>query len=268
MKRLFLAAALGLLCHTASARDLILAVSEGSSGGTDHARVIAKYQGLANVIGQSIRMRVAVIFIREFAALDEGLAAQRFDLAMARPSDYPARAIRDHGYRYIASAKPDGQCFIIVPKDSPITNLEQAKGRRIVTPNPAAYMTKLCTADLKLNGINLESENVKRVREQGAVAFFVENNFADVGAVASYSGVAKTWESKGHRILHKSDTQPYFPLIANASLTKDQVAAIQKALQNLSSTPEGETVLKTIGLTGFDTGSEQKLSELLKFLGI
>lgn len=268
MKRFFLAASLGFLCFTASARDLILAVSEGSSGGTDHARVMAKYQGLADVIGQSIRKRVAVIFIREFAALDEGLAAQRFDLAMARPSDYPARAIRDHSYRYIASAKPDGQCFIIVPKDSPITTLEQAKGRRFVMPNPAAYMTKLCTADLKLNGINLETEDVKRVQEQGAVAFFLDNKFADVGGVASYSGVAKTWEGKGNRVLHKSNTQPYFPLIASPSLSRDEVAAIQKSLQNLSSTPEGRTILTTIGLTGFDTSSEKKLSELLTFLGI
>ena len=268
MKKLILAAALGLLCHAASARDLILAVSEGSSGGTDHARAIAKYQGLADVIGQSIRKRVAVIFIREFAALDEGLAAKRFDLAMARPSDYPARGIRDHGYRYIASAKPDGQCFIIVPKDSSITTLEQAKGRRFVMPNPAAYMTKLCTAELKRQGIDLASQEVKRVREQGAVAFFLENKFADVGGVASYSGVAKSWEAQGHRILHKSGTQPYFPLIANPSLTPAEIAAIQKSLNNLPSTPEGRAVLQTIGLTGFDTDSEKRLAELLKFLGI
>lgn len=268
MKRLILTLALGCIVHAASARDLILAISEGSSGGTDHARVIAKYQGLADAIGRSIDKKVAVIFIREFAALEEGLAQKRFDLAMARPSDYPARAIRDHGYRFVASGKPDGQCFIIVPQGSPITALAQVKGQRIALPNPAAYMTKLCTAELKRQGIDLAQEDVKRVKEQGAIAFFLENGFADVGGVASYSGVAKAWESKGHRVLHKSDPQPYFPLIASEAVSAAEVVAIQQALLKLPASPAGEKVLGTVGLKAFDTDSEQRLAQLLVWLGL
>ncbi|MDO9291347.1 MAG: hypothetical protein Q7U09_07185, partial [Hydrogenophaga sp.] len=47
--------------ETAWSRDLVLAISEGSSGGTDHARVIAKYQGLADAIGPSIGQKVNVV---------------------------------------------------------------------------------------------------------------------------------------------------------------------------------------------------------------
>ncbi|QCB45760.1 PhnD/SsuA/transferrin family substrate-binding protein [Hydrogenophaga sp. PAMC20947] len=263
-----LALVLSALAPSASARDLILAISEGSSGGTDHARVISKYQGLADVIGRSINKNVAVIFIREFSALEDGLTQKRFDLAMARPSDYPARAIRDHGYQYVASGKPDGQCFIIVPKRSTLTSLSQIKGKRMVMPNPAAYMTKLCTAELKRQGIDLEQEDVKRVKEQGAVAFFLENSFADVGGVASYSGVAKSWEAKGHRVLHKSEPQPYFPLIASNALSTAEVAAIQQSLRKLPDSPAGQKVLDTIELQAFDTGSEQRLAKLLLWLGL
>jgi phosphonate transport system substrate-binding protein len=263
-----LALMLSALAPSAKARDLILAIGEGSSGGTDHARVISKYQGLADAIGRSINKKVGVIFIREFAALEDGLTQKRFDLAMARPSDYPARAIRDHGYQYVASGKPDGQCFIIVPKDSPITTLAQIKGRRIVLPIPAAYMTKLCTAELKRQGIDLTGEDVKRVKEQGAVAFFLENNFGDVGGVASYSGVAKTWESKGHRVLHKSDPQPYFPLIASDALSAVEVASIQQALRKLPDSPAGQKVLDTIELQAFDTSTEQQLAKLLSWLDL
>lgn len=275
MKRMFkplMAASMALMLSTlplsAMGRDLILAISEGSSGGTDHARVISKYQGLADTIGRSIDKRVAVIFIREFAALEDGLAQKRFDLAMARPSDYPARAIRDHGYRYVASGKPDGQCFIIVPKNSTLTSLAQIKGQRLVMPNPAAYMTKLCSAELKRQGIDHEKEDVKRVKEQGAVAFFLENGFADVGAVASYSGVAKTWESKGHRVLHKSGPQPYFPLIAGEALSPAEVAAVQQSLLKLPDSAAGKKVLNTIGLEAFDTSTEERLAKLLAWLGV
>jgi hypothetical protein len=34
------------------ARDLVMAISEDCSGGTDHARRMTKYQGLANAIGR------------------------------------------------------------------------------------------------------------------------------------------------------------------------------------------------------------------------
>ena len=262
-------AALGLCLGAgpALARDLVMAISEGSSGGTDHARVIAKYQGLADAIGKSINQKVNVVFIREFSALEDGLKNQRFDLAMARPSDYPARAMRDHGYRFVASAKPEGHCLIIVPQESAYQTLADIKGKRIVLPNPAAYMTKLCSAELRDQGIDLTKEKVARVREQGAVPFYLTNKFGDVGGVASYSGVAKSLEKTGHRVLHTSVAQPYFPIVVNKELSPGQVQNMQRAVVGLNETEEGRAVLKNIGIQGFDTGTEKRLRDLLGWLG-
>ncbi len=258
---------LGLSMGSALARDLVMAISEGSSGGTDHARVIAKYQGLAEAIGKSINQKVNVVFIREFSALEEGLKNKRFDLAMARPSDYPARAIRDYGYQFVASAKPDGHCLIIVPQDSSYKTLADIKGKRIVLPNPAAYMTKLCAAELRDQGIDLTKEKVQQVREQGAIPFYLTNKFGDVGGVASYSGVAKSLEKTGHRVLHKSVAQPYFPLIVNKDMGASQVQSMQRAVVGMSETDDGRAALKQIGIQGFDTSSEKRLRDLLAWLG-
>ncbi|GAA6141275.1 PhnD/SsuA/transferrin family substrate-binding protein [Hydrogenophaga sp. 5NK40-0174] len=251
----------------AVAADLVFAISEGSSGGTDHGRVIAKYQGLAQVLGKAIGQKVNVVFVREFKFLEDGLQKNIYDLAMARPSDYPARGMRDYGYQYVASAKPEGRCLIIVPKDAPIERLDQIKGKRIALPSPAAYMTKFCTAMLRSEGIDVEKETVTRVREQGAVPFFLNNRFADVGGVASYSGVAKRLEQDNMRILHASIPQPYFPMVASSKLKPEQVKAMQGALAQMESTAEGRKVLATIGIEGFDTGTEQRLKELLGWLG-
>lgn len=70
--------------------------------------VIAKYQPLANVISQALNAKVDVVFIREFKALETARTDARFGFVMARPSDYPARGLRDYGYHFIASAKPGG----------------------------------------------------------------------------------------------------------------------------------------------------------------
>lgn len=267
MKSWALAALLLWFSGVGMAQELVMGVSEGSSGGLDHAQVINKYQGLADVIGRSIKRKVNVIFIREFAALEDGLKHSRFDFAMARPSDYPARAVKSYGYHYLATAAPQGQCYLIVPKGSPVKTVADIKGRRIALPEPAAYMTRFCRAALRDAGIDLARENVQHVREQGAVAFYLQNNFADVGGVASYSGVARTWEKDGQRILHKSAPQPYFPLIAAKHITQAQRDAIQKSLQAMTENAADREILKRIGIDGFEVDAEPRLRALLDWLG-
>jgi phosphonate transport system substrate-binding protein len=246
---------------------LTLGISEGTSGGLDHAMVIAKYQGLADTIGKSIKRKVQVVFVREFAQLEEGMATGRLDLVMARPSDYPARGVSKHGYKFVASARPDGNCLIIVPKDSPYKTLNDAKGKRWVFPETAAYMTKFCTAELRDRGIVLATENVKYVREQAAITFFLDNKFADVGGIASYSGPAKSLDKNGFRVLHKSIPQPYFPLIAGKRVTEPEVAKIQATLTALGNAPEDAALLKTVGVQGFEAGHQERLEKLLTWLG-
>jgi ABC-type phosphate/phosphonate transport system substrate-binding protein len=205
--------------------------------------------------------------VREFAQLEEGMATGRLDLVMARPSDYPARGVSKHGYKFVVSARPDGNCLIVVPKDSPLKTLNDAKGKRWAFPETAAYMTKFCTAELRDRGIVLAKENVKYVREQAAITFFLENKFADVGGIASYSGPAKSLDKNGFRVLHKSIPQPYFPLVAGKRVSELEVVKIQATLTALGSAPEDAALLKTVGVQGFDAGSPERLEKLLVWLG-
>jgi phosphonate transport system substrate-binding protein len=252
---------------TSQAQDMVLAISEGTSGGLDAAQVIAKYKDLADTIGRALKTKVNVVFARDFATLEEGLKTSRYTFAMARPSDYPARAMRDNGYAYVANAKPDGQCFIVIKKNSLIKTLNEIKGKKIVLPEKVAYMTKFCTAELLKQGIDLAKEPVTYVKEQAAVGFYLDNGLADVGGVASYSGVGKGWEKKGDRILHKSVPQPYFPMVAAKQIKADQIKSIQQVLLSLSNSEQGQEVLKRMGIDGFEVTAEVKMRELPKWLG-
>ncbi|NCT95957.1 MAG: phosphate/phosphite/phosphonate ABC transporter substrate-binding protein [Comamonadaceae bacterium] len=247
--------------------EYTLAVSEGTSGGLDHARATAKYAGLAEALGRALKGKVTVVFAREFALLADGLKAKRFDLALARPSDYPARAMRDNGYRFVASAKPEGQCLIVTRKDSPLQNLEEAKGKRWVLPEQVSYMSRFCNAELRDRGIPLKAEKVQFVREQGAVQFYLEHKLADVGGVASYSGVARSLDKAGLRVLHRSVMQPYSPMVAGSRLTAEQLQAVQAELRAMDQADAGRGVLKTLGIQGFDTGTGPRVLSLLEWLG-
>jgi ABC-type phosphate/phosphonate transport system substrate-binding protein len=254
--------------QTSSKGVLKLAVSEGSSGGIDADSARAKYQPLADVLGKAMGTEVKVVFVREFAALEKGMQDNQFELVVARPSDYPARGLRDYQYRFVATAKPDGQCMLIVRQDSPLKQVSDLKGKRFILPEKKAYMSRFCTAELRDQGIVLDTESVTYVREQGAIPFAIENKISDVGGVASYSGAYKQWQASGHRVIHQSKPQPYMPLVASRDVSADQIAKMQSALVELGNSDSGAQVLKHVGVKGFTTTDESRLRKLLEWLGV
>lgn len=273
MKKTMAAIALALALSSAAGAqsagpgELVLGVSEGTSGGIDHAQAMAKYEGLADALSRALNQRVRVVLVREFAQLEQGMRSERLDFVFARPTDYPARGVRDHGYRFVASGKPEGQCLIVVPRASPATSLAQLKGQRWVLPEKASYMAKFCAAELRDQGILVTQEQVQYVREQGAIAYFLANGFGDAGGVASYSGVAKALEKSGLKVLHRSRAQPYFPLIASRRFTPAQVSALQAVLGKLTESDAGRALLKRIGIEQFETSADPKrLHALLAWL--
>ena len=244
----------------------IFGVSEGTSGGIDMAVAIDKYRPLAAVMEKALGKSVVISFVRKFEVLEAGMKSGEFDLVLARPSDYPARGVRDYKYSMVASLKPDGQCVFIVEKSSPLKTVADVKGKSIMLPEKMSYMSKFCAAELRDKGIIVARENVTYAKEQGAVGWTVENKLADVGGVASYSGVAKNWEKGGQRILHKSVPQPYSPLIASARVPADRIEKLKAALTGLDKTDEGKKVLETLGIQGFNPETPERLLALLAWL--
>ena len=247
---------------------LVFAISEGSSGGINAEGVKVKYQALTDTMSRAIGREITIAFVREFSALERGMKEQQFDLLVARPSDYPARGLRDYKYAFVATAKPDGHCELLVHADSPLKSVADIKGKRLVMPEQKAYMSRFCNAELRDQGILLENENVTYVREQGAIPFAIDNTISHVGGVASYSGAYKQWKKAGKRVLLQSRAQPYMPLIASSSITPEQIAKLQVALTGLANTDEGKVILTQLAITDFVTTEELRLRKLLEWLGV
>lgn len=250
----------------AAKNQLVLAVSEGTSGGITAEAGRAKYQPLADALGLAIHADVKVNFVREFAALEKGMKEHQFDLVIARPSDYPARGMLNDQYQFVATAQPDGRCMLIVHKDSPLKTVNELHGRTFILPEESAYMSRFCRAELREQGIRIAQEKVHFVREQGAIPFAIENKISDVGGVASYSGAYGKWIKDGHRVLFESRTQPYMPVVASPKLSGEEVSKLQAMLVALTSDESGQQILKRIGIKGFIGTEEAKLRKLPAWL--
>jgi ABC-type phosphate/phosphonate transport system substrate-binding protein len=260
--------ALGCLPGAAlAAGDLVMAVCEGTFSGAAPAELVDKYRPLAEHLGKALKTHVIVSPVCSFPRLESGIAEQRFDLIMARPADYTARAMRDHGYRYVAQVTPDVSCVYVVPKDSPLKSLAEVKGKRVALPDKTSYMGQLCVAELRDNGCDAANK-AQFVKEQGVVMYQLKEKNVDVGGISSHSkAVSKeALEKAGLRELGRSRPQPYFPVIASKKMPPAQVEAVRRELLALSETPSGKALLARLGLNGYANGGEEKMAQLLVWL--
>ncbi len=246
---------------------MLFAANEGAAGNLDANEIIRRYESLKLVMEKATRSPISIVAVRNASVLRRSLQTGAYALVLSRPVDALAEAIRDFGYDPVVVAKETSQALFIVPKDSPITTIAQIKGKSIVTPDRYSYMWRIAAAVMRDNNLPIAKENVRSMGDQAAIGSGLENGFFEVGVVASYSGVGRNWEKNGGRVVARSRDLPTVPLIASPKLPAAQIARLRAALIALDSSPEGATILKQIGVTGFKEAERGPFLDLLKWLG-
>jgi phosphonate transport system substrate-binding protein len=246
---------------------LVLAVNEGGAANADATETLFRYQEFADVVEKALRTQIVIVAVRDRNKLLAALKRHEYPLLLARPNDVPAQAIRDFGYQAIVSAKEPSRALFIVPKDSALKTISDVKGRTIVTPDQYSNIWRVANAMLRDAKINMAGEQVKAMRDQAAIGWSMENKFFDVAVVNSISGVGRSWEKNGGRVIARSHELPNMPMIASPQISEDQVAKIRAALIALESNDGGKAILKKIGLTGFQYTPAKVYVDFLDWLG-
>lgn len=248
-----------------AAPDTILfAVNEGTSSSTDAVFRTDKYADLARYLSMRVGKDVKMETSNILSIVIRNLERQRYDVLLIRPSHISAKAMRDHGYRLLVAAKGESKVHFLVKKDSPLKTLKDIEGRFVVMPEKSAYPTNLANAILRDAGI--KPGRLQLMDRQEAVGYAVKEGLADVGVVISYSKVAKEWEKEGGRFLYTRDKLPFWSVIVSSKVTEASAARLKQALLDLDKTPEGQEMLKKIGVPGFVEGNQQAYLDMLKWL--
>ncbi len=248
-------------------QPLLLAANEGAAGNVDATEIALRYESFKQIVEKTLGVPVALVAVRDAKVLRGSVETRAYTLVLSRPVDVLAEAIRDFGYQPVVVARETGNALFIVPKDSPIRTIAQIRGKSIVTPDRYSYMWRIAAAMMRDNNISISEQKVRSMRDQAAIGWSMENGFFDVGVVASFSGVGRTWEKRGGRVIAKSRDLPTVPLIASPKLSAAQVAKLRAALIALDSSESGTAILKQIGVAGFKETSPDPFLDLLKWLG-
>ena len=246
---------------------LVLAINEGGSGSATATDIIFRYEEFKKVMEKALGASVTLIALRDMTSLRHSMATG-VSFVLARPADVAAEGIRDHGYQAVVVSKEPAHALFIVNKDSPLKTIADVKGKNILTPDRYAYMWRIANAMMRDNKISIANEQVRSMSDQAAIGWSMERGFFDVGVVASFSGVGRTWEKNGGRVIARSPELPNTPLIASPKISAAQIQKLRAALVSLESTESGVAILKKIGVAGgFKEASSQTFIVLIKWLG-
>jgi ABC-type phosphate/phosphonate transport system substrate-binding protein len=251
-----------------AAGRLIFAVNEGASGNVDAADIILRYEELKRVIERAAGVSLTLVAVREPSVLRSSLESGAYALVFSRPVNSLALAIRDHKYQAVVMAKEPGQAIFVAAKDSPLKTIAELKGKSIVTPEEGSYMWHIVNAMLRDAKIAPSEIKRKTMRDQAAIGWSVTTGFFDAGVIASFSGVAKTWEKQGGRIITKSRDVPVTPIIASPRFSESEVKRMRSALVALDGTESGAAIFKRIGISGFKEAEAAPFLELLEWLAL
>jgi len=267
----FAVSANALAQRSASKEDhgqLIFAINEGGSGNLDATEIFLRYEDFVKIVEKAIGAHLTLVAARDLQVFQRSLETGAYALVLSRPADLLALAVRDYGYQPVVVSREPAHALFIVNKDSPIKTITDVRGKRIVTPDRYAYMWRVANAMLRDNQIIMVREQVKSMRDQAAIAWSLENNFFDVGVVASWSAAGRTWEKRGGRVIASSHEIPNTPLIASRrKLSQLQISKLSDVLIALDSTEEGKAMLKKINVEAFKPTTPQTFVDLLTWLG-
>jgi len=245
----------------------VLAISEGGSGNLTATDIVFRYEEFKHVVEKAVGVPVLVVAVRDLKTLRRSAETATYSLIMSRPADILAEAVRDYGYQAVVMSKEPAHALFIVTKNSPLKALTDIKGKTIVTPDRYAYMWRIANAMMRDNKISMANEQVRSMSDQAAIGWSMEGGFYDVGIVASFSGVGRTWEKNGGRVIARSPEVPNTPMIASPKVSEGQIQRLRVALVSLGSTEKGAAILKDIGVAGFKEASSKTLVELAQWLG-
>jgi ABC-type phosphate/phosphonate transport system substrate-binding protein len=235
-----------------SAGDFVFSVTEGVTYQATPREIREKFEPLAEVIGKALKRNVRIVLVPAYDDARAGLAKQQFDLAFIHPAHVAMAEIKAGRYRSVAwtGGFTEYTVSLLTRPERPLKDLKEIKGRTLVTPDPDSITAVMVRAMLRGEKMTEADLRVRTTRYQDAVPFYLDNEFADVGATAA-NAVVRQWTEKGGKVSVKSRSVPIKQFIVSNRVSNEDRERIRDALLGLANGPDGRRALTASGYKGF-----------------
>jgi ABC-type phosphate/phosphonate transport system substrate-binding protein len=249
--------------------QLTFAVTEGVTYQATPKEIREKFEPIADLISKALRREVRIVLVPGYDDARAGMAKQEYDLVFMHPAHVALAEVKAGRYRTIAWTMgfTEYTVSMLVRPESTLKTLGDLKGRTLVTPDPDSITSWMVRAMLRDEKLGANDLRVRTTRYQDAVPFYLDYEFADVGATAA-NAVVKAWQGKGGKVIVRSRPVPIKHFIVSTKLPADDVERIRETIVQLVNNDPGRKALVASGYKGFQLPNAETETTAIKWLGL
>ncbi len=258
-----------LLATPLWAQAFVFAVNEGVTYRVTDEEIRARYVAISTDLSKLLNQTVRVEPVASYPILRKGLADKAYDLALVHPMHISAIAIKNSGYKLVATTKGFEKytASFLVRADSPMKSVADLKGMRLGAPDEDSITSWMVRATVRDALGKPDAVAYTYTRYQDAVPFFVEHTLTHSGATAS-NAVVKKWEAGGGKVLFKSKSVPIKNVIAGPGMSASDVEKVRDYFLALDTTEAGRKKLEPLKVQGYAAYDAAAFMALGAWLGL
>ena len=221
-------------------------------------RLVTRFTPLVDYLSRHLNAQVRLETAPSFTEFSRRtIQDKRYDILFTAPHFYPPA--RQAGYQLIASVNSPGmRAIIVVPKQSDISRIADLRGKRMATVGKKSLATLLVKKLLNAQDMSLyQALNITFTPTHNASLLSSYHGVTDASVLMEPPyNVASEQVRNRMRIIAKTDRAPHVPISVGHRLNKTCANEITQLLLNMSSTVDGQAVLKHNRFPGFRVSAD------------
>ncbi|RDH82979.1 MAG: hypothetical protein DIZ80_12000 [endosymbiont of Galathealinum brachiosum] len=216
-------------------------------------QLVIRFTPMANYLSQHLNTQVRIETAPSFIEFGRRTVVnKRYDILFTAPHFYPHA--NEAGYQLIASVDSPGmKAVIVVPKQSPVKNINDLRGKRLATVDAKSLATLLIKKHLLKNKIN-PAKDLKIIftPTHNASLLSSYHGITDASALMQPPYEAASKQVRDNmRIITTTERGPHIPISVGDRISDACADEISTLLLTMSSNIEGKQVLKHNRFSGF-----------------
>ncbi|HSV35048.1 MAG TPA: PhnD/SsuA/transferrin family substrate-binding protein [Ramlibacter sp.] len=241
-----------------------LLVNEAVTADLSISMLAVRYRGWADYLGAQIQNKQVlvdpIIDIQRF--VQQALSDQKPLLVFGKSVNQISKLVRDHGYQPLVRRPEPYKAAFIVPKDSPIRDLAQLAGRKLLLPDTHSATAAVARAEIRRLGIR--EPYMSHTRFQDSVAGQVSAGMAEAGVVNPT--IARKWQEGGGRVIGETQPVVNWSVLASPKASADMVGRLTESLLAMNGKTSGG-LLSEIGVKQWARADRKDYLALLEYTG-
>ncbi len=233
------------------------------------ARIQALFTPMADEFAKALDKKVQLSSKPTFEKFKEVLNTEFYDIAHIQPFDY-INAHDKHNYLPLARRGGEIEALFVVLPDSKINNIQDLRGKKVLSPPPDAAVSHLANMSLQEAGLNLEKD-VRRDYSKDHFSCLQNVLIGEADACISASQMIKQFESEKKlavpfKTIHKTIKIPNTLIVVHKRVPQKDRDILFQTLLNLKNTAGGRKILDDLHFKSFVPAEDSDYDIIRKYI--